>query len=58
VVEGKAVRVVRGARHSARVDLRRLPKGRFTVRIRVTTVSGRTLTDVRRHRTCTPRPRA
>jgi hypothetical protein len=55
-VNKKRVRVrrVRG-RFTARVDLRGFPKGRFTVRIRIFTESGRTLDGRRRYRTCAPR---
>jgi hypothetical protein len=47
----------RGRRHAAVVDLRGLPKGRFTVRIVVTGTDGRVLRGSRRYRTCTPKPR-
>jgi hypothetical protein len=36
----------------ARINLRGLPKGRYTVRITATTVLGRTITGKRRYRTC------
>ena len=57
-VNGRRVRVVRGRRLTAPVDLRGLPKGRFKVEIRVTTRSGRLLRGTRRYRTCTPKRRA
>jgi hypothetical protein len=38
-----------------RVDLRGLPKGRFTVRVTVTLKDGRRATTTRRYRTCAPR---
>lgn len=56
-VNGKRVRVVRGSRLRAPVDLRGLPKGRFTVKIEVRTKSGRTIRGTRRYRTCTPKRR-
>jgi alpha-D-xyloside xylohydrolase len=52
-VNGKRVRTFRGAgRVRARVDLRGLPKGRFTVRIVVRTNRGRTYVAKRRYYTC------
>jgi hypothetical protein len=39
------------------VDLRGLPKGRFTVKIVVTTRSGKTIRGARRYKTCTKRER-
>jgi hypothetical protein len=54
---GRRVAVRRGGRLTARVDLRGLPPGRFTVTIRARTASGRTLTDRRRYRTCSRAPR-
>ena len=53
LVNGKAakVRKVKG-RFIARVDLRGLPKGRFTVAIRVTTRDKRKLRGSRRYKTC------
>jgi hypothetical protein len=50
--------VRRRGRLVATVDLRGLPRGRFTVRIVATTVSRRTLTGTRRYRTCAPKRRA
>ncbi len=55
-VNGKRSKVVRGVRDTATVDLRGLPKGRFTVRIAVTLADGRTVTATRRYRTCAKRP--
>lgn len=55
VVNGTSVRVRNTKpRKSARVDLRRLPEGTFSVRIRFRTASGRVLKSVRRYRTCVP----
>ena len=54
-VNGKRVAVRRGARVTAPVDLRGLPKGRFTVRISALTGDGRAITGTRRYRTCAPR---
>lgn len=56
-VNAKRVRVVRGKRLTAPVDLRGLPKGRFTVKVTVTATDGRKLTEKRRYRTCTPKRR-
>jgi hypothetical protein len=54
-VNGKRVKTVKGKRVTARVDLRGLPKGRFSVVITVSTADGRTLKSTRRYRTCAPR---
>ena len=54
-VNGKRVAVRRGARLTAPVNLRGLPKGRFSVRITLKLADGRTVTGVRRYRTCTPK---
>jgi hypothetical protein len=51
-VNGKRVKIVRGARTTARVDLSGLPKGRFSVRIVVVTTDGRKLSHTRKYRTC------
>jgi plastocyanin len=40
-------------RHTARIDLRGLPRGSYNVTITVTTRSGRVLRGVRTYRTCT-----
>ena len=53
-VNGKRVKVVRGKRLRARVNLRGLPKGRYTVRVVAITSTGRRVTETRRYRTCTP----
>ena len=44
-----------GRRLTAVVDLRGLPRGRFTVTITARTATGRTITGRRRYRTCVPR---
>jgi len=54
-VNGRKVRVVRGARLTAPVRLTGLPKGRYAVDITATTRSGRQLSGVRRYFTCTPK---
>jgi hypothetical protein len=56
-VNGKRVATRKGKRMTAPVVLRGLPKGRFAVRIRASTVLGHTVTGVRRYRTCTPKPK-
>jgi hypothetical protein len=55
-VNGHRVRVVRGSSITAPVDLRGLPKGRYTVRIIVTTTTGRRISSTRSYRTCAARP--
>ena len=42
-------------RHTARIDLRGLPRGTYTVTIAVTTAGGRTLHGTRTYRTCADR---
>ncbi|MCW2998990.1 MAG: hypothetical protein JWN65_2539 [Solirubrobacterales bacterium] len=54
-VDGRRVKVVRGARTTARIDLRGLPRGTVTVRVVAKTRSGRTITETRRYRTCAGR---
>lgn len=51
-VNRKQVKVVKGSRLIAPVDLRGLPKGKFTAKIVVTTDDGRTLTGTRKYKTC------
>lgn len=55
-VNGRRVDVVHGERYRARVDLRGLPKGRYTVRITVLTTTARTIAGTRTYHTCSPRP--
>ena len=57
-VNGKAVATRKGARVTAPVDLRGLPKGRYTVKVTVTFASGKTLSGTRKYRTCAPRRRS
>jgi hypothetical protein len=54
-VNGRRVAVRRGARLTAPVDLRGLPRGRFTVRISALTADGRAISGTRRYRTCARR---
>ena len=56
-VNGKPVKVVRGKRLTAPVDLRGLPKGRFTVEITLQTKAGQTISGKRRYKTCAPKRR-
>jgi hypothetical protein len=51
-VNGKRVPVTRRARRTARVNLRNLPKGRFTVSIRLRLADGGIVRETRRYRTC------
>ena len=53
-VNGKRVRVLRGRRLRARVDLRGLPPGRYTVRVVVITTRGKRIVEKRRYKTCFP----
>jgi hypothetical protein len=52
-VNGKTVKVLRGDRLRARVNLSGLPKGRFHVRIVAMTTTGKRVSAVRAYRTCT-----
>jgi hypothetical protein len=54
LVNGKKVKVLRGKRLTSRVDLKGLPKGRFSVRITLKLANGKTISGVRRYRTCVP----
>ena len=55
-VNGRRVKVVRGARISAPVDLRGLPEGLYAVRITVTTETGLKIIGTRAYHTCAPKP--
>jgi predicted thioesterase len=55
LVNGHSAAVRKGSRLRSTVNLRSLPKGRFTVKITLTLTGGRTLTETRRYRTCAPR---
>lgn len=52
LVNGHSVAVRKGAKLSAPVSLRGLPKGRYAVRIVVKLADGRTLGETRRYHTC------
>ena len=54
IVNGKRVKVLRGKRLTSRVNLRGLPKGRFTVQIKLELANGKVISGTRRYRTCTP----
>ena len=56
-VNGKTVSVVKGKRLTAPIDLRGLPKGRFTVKITLKTTDGRSVSSSRRYHTCAPKRR-
>ena len=53
-VNGKRVKVNKGKRWTALVNLKGLPKGRFTVSIAVKMADGGTAKETRRYRTCVP----
>jgi hypothetical protein len=55
-VNGKRAQVIKGKRLRSRVVLSGLPKGSYTVRIVTRTNRGRTSTEIRRYRTCVPKP--
>jgi hypothetical protein len=52
-VNGKRVKVLRGRRLRARIDLRGLKRGQATVRVTGRTARGHTIRQTRRFRTCT-----
>jgi hypothetical protein len=54
-VNGKRQKVIRGRRLRARIDLRRLPAGRYTVRIVGRTARGRLVRSTRRVSSCAKR---
>jgi uncharacterized delta-60 repeat protein len=54
-VNGKQVKVVKGDRLRAGIDLRGLPKGKAKISIAVKLSDGSTLTGTRTYRTCTPK---
>jgi hypothetical protein len=56
-VDGRRVKALRGKHTTAPVDLRGLPKGRYVVRIVVTTTTGRRIVGTRAYHTCAARPR-
>ncbi len=51
-VNGKRVVTRRGSRITAPIDLRGLPKGRYTVKITVITSTGNIIAGTRKYRTC------
>jgi hypothetical protein len=51
-VNNKRVAVRKGKRLTAPVDLRGLPKGRFTVKIQILVADGRIVSGQRRYKTC------
>ena len=57
LVNGKRVKTVTGKKVTAPVDLRGLPKGQFVVKVTMTTATGKTLTQTRKYKTCTPKRR-
>jgi hypothetical protein len=56
-VNASRVAVVKGRRFHARVDLRGLPRGRYTVQIAVITTSGRRIAGTRAYHTCAATPK-
>ncbi len=56
-VNQRSIAVRRGAKLTAPVSLKGLPKGKYTVKIVLRLASGKTLTGSRHYRTCTPRRR-
>jgi hypothetical protein len=57
-VNNRRVQTRRGRRITAPINLRGLPRGRYTVRITARTVLGRTISGSRRYRTCAPKRRS
>jgi hypothetical protein len=54
VLNGKKIRVKRGKRLTAMIDLRGLPKNRYRVKITLHLKGGGKVSGVRRYWTCTP----
>lgn len=52
VLNGKTLKTLKGKRVTSVVDLRGLPKGRFTVKVTLQLKSGTTVTGTRKYRTC------
>lgn len=52
VLNGKRIPMVKRGRWTGRVDLRGLPKGRFSVKLTMTRRDGKVIREVRRYRTC------
>lgn len=57
-VNGKSAGVRKGKRLRSTVDLRNLPKGRFSVQIVLKLKNGKTLKATRRYKTCAPKRRS
>jgi hypothetical protein len=57
-VNNRRVETRTGDRVTAPVDLRNLPRGRYTVKITARTVLGRTITGTRKYRTCARKRRS
>lgn len=57
-VNGKLVRTIKRDRITAPVNLKGLPKGRYTVKITAKTVLGKTITGTRKYRTCTKKKKS
>ena len=57
MVNNKRVKSLKGKKTTAPVDLRGLPKGQFTVKVTMTTASGKSLVQTRRYKTCAPKRR-
>ena len=52
LLNAKKIAVHTGKRLTAPIDLRKLPKGRFTVKVQIKLADGRFVSDSRRYRTC------
>jgi hypothetical protein len=54
-INGHRIAVVTGSRTHARVDLKGLPKGTYTLQIAVTTTAGQKISGTRTYHTCVPK---
>ena len=54
-VNGKKQKAKKGKRFTGKVNLVGLKKGRYVVVIKVKLSNGKTVTDTRRFKTCTPK---
>jgi hypothetical protein len=55
-INGKRVANRAGSKLKVPIDLRGLPRGRYTVKLEITLADGRKVTDTRRYKTCGKKP--
>ena len=52
LLNGKRIKIVKGKRISTKVDLRGLPRGRFTLRLTIVPAKGKAIRQTRHYVTC------